>query len=58
MPEWHIRYGGRGILIYRHVEKESTCRYKAINRRKLHTHVGQARGGNAHLEPALARPIN
>jgi len=25
MTEWHIRYGGRGVMIYWHVEKNSTC---------------------------------
>lgn len=25
MTEWHVRYGGRGIMIYWHVEKGSTC---------------------------------
>ena len=27
MSYWHIRYGGRGIMIYWHVEKKSTCIY-------------------------------
>lgn len=25
MTEWHIRYGGRGVMIYWHVEKKSVC---------------------------------
>ena len=25
MTEWHIRYGGRGVMIYWHVEKKSAC---------------------------------
>src|SRR5680860_415476 len=25
MTEWHIRYGGRGVMIYWHVDKKSTC---------------------------------
>jgi TnpA family transposase len=25
MTEWHIRYGGRGVMIYWHVEKGSIC---------------------------------
>ncbi|NGO54644.1 Tn3 family transposase [Allomesorhizobium camelthorni] len=25
MTEWHVRYGGRGVMIYWHVEKGSTC---------------------------------
>lgn len=27
MTEWHIRYRGRGVMIYWHVEKNSTCIY-------------------------------
>jgi hypothetical protein len=27
MTEWHARYGGRGVMIYWHVEKHSTCIY-------------------------------
>ena len=30
MTEWHIRYGGRGVLIYWHVEKKSTCIYSQL----------------------------
>lgn len=30
MTEWHIRYGGRGIMIYWHVEKNSTCIYSQL----------------------------
>jgi len=25
MTEWHIRYGGRGVMIYWHVEKKAAC---------------------------------
>lgn len=32
MTEWHVRYGGRGIMIYWHVEKRSTCIYSQIKR--------------------------
>lgn len=32
MTEWHIRYGGRGIMIYWHVEKRSTCVYSQLKR--------------------------
>jgi TnpA family transposase len=24
--QWHVRYGGRGIIIYWHVERNSLCR--------------------------------
>lgn len=30
MTEWHIRYRGRGIMIYWHVEKNSTCIYSQL----------------------------
>lgn len=30
MTEWHIRYGGRGVMIYWHVEKKSTCIYSQL----------------------------
>ena len=32
MTEWHIRYGGRGIMIYWHVEKKSVCIYSQLKR--------------------------
>ena len=32
MTEWHIRYGGRGIMIYWHVEKKATCIYSQLKR--------------------------
>ncbi len=30
MTEWHVRYGGRGVMIYWHVEKNSTCIYSQL----------------------------
>ena len=30
MTEWHIRYGGRGVMIYWHVEKNSVCIYSQM----------------------------
>ena len=30
MTEWHIRYQGRGVMIYWHVEKNSTCIYSQL----------------------------
>jgi TnpA family transposase len=30
MTEWHVRYGGRGIMIYWHVEKGSVCIYSQL----------------------------
>lgn len=32
MTEWHIRYGGRGVMIYWHVDKRSTCIYSQLKR--------------------------
>ena len=30
MTEWHVRYGGRGVMIYWHVEKHSVCIYSQL----------------------------
>ena len=30
MTEWHIRYGGRGVMIYWHVDKNSVCIYSQL----------------------------
>lgn len=30
MTEWHIRYHGRGVMIYWHVENNSTCIYSQL----------------------------
>lgn len=30
MTQWHIRYGGRGVMIYWHVEKNSVCVYSQL----------------------------
>ncbi len=32
MTEWHARYGGRGIMIYWHVDRNSTCIYSQLKR--------------------------
>lgn len=32
MTEWHIRYGGRGVMIYWHVERGSVCIYSSLKR--------------------------
>ena len=32
MTEWHARYGGRGVMIYWHVEKGSTCIFSQLKR--------------------------
>jgi TnpA family transposase len=30
MAEWHIRYGGRGVMIYWHVERNAACIYSQL----------------------------
>jgi TnpA family transposase len=30
MTEWHARYGGRGVMIYWHVDRKSTCIYSQL----------------------------
>jgi TnpA family transposase len=30
MTEWHARYGGRGVMVYWHVEKHSVCIYSQL----------------------------
>lgn len=30
MTEWHVRYGGRGVMIYWHVERKSVCIYSQL----------------------------
>ncbi|MFC4251588.1 Tn3 family transposase [Sinimarinibacterium flocculans] len=32
MTEWHIRYGGRGVMIYWHVERKSVCIYSQLKK--------------------------
>src|SRR3546814_12702423 len=32
MTEWHARYGGRGVMLYWHVEKRATCVYSQLKR--------------------------
>jgi TnpA family transposase len=32
MTEWHIRYGGRGVMIYWHVDKKAACIYSQLKR--------------------------
>lgn len=32
MTEWHVRYGGRGVMIYWHVEGQSVCIYSQLKR--------------------------
>jgi len=32
LTEWHMRYGGRGVMIYWHVENKSICVYSQLKR--------------------------
>ena len=32
MSEWHVRYRGRGVMVYWHVEKNSLCIYSQLKR--------------------------
>jgi len=32
MTEWHVLYGGRGVMIYWHVERKSVCIYSQLKR--------------------------
>jgi len=32
MTEWHVRYGGRGVMIYWHVERGSVCIHSQLRR--------------------------
>ena len=32
LTEWHVRYGGRGVMIYWHVEKGASCIYSQLKR--------------------------
>ena len=32
LTEWHMRYGGRGVMVYWHVEKKSVCIYSQFKR--------------------------
>lgn len=30
LTEWHVRYGGRGVMIYWHVDKKASCIYSQL----------------------------
>lgn len=32
LTEWHMRYGGRGIMVYWHVERKAVCIYSQLKR--------------------------
>lgn len=48
MTEWHIRYGGRGVIIYWHVEKKSTCIYSQLKRCSSSEVAAMFEGGLRH----------
>lgn len=48
MTEWHIRYGGRGVMIYWHVEKKSTCIYSQLKRCSSSEVTSMIEGGLRH----------
>ena len=49
MTEWHVRYGGRGVMIYWHVEKKSACIYSQLKTLLLLGGRRDDRGGAAPL---------
>ncbi len=32
LTEWHLRYGGRGVMVYWHVDKNAACIYSQLKR--------------------------
>ena len=32
LAEWHVRYNGRGVMIYWHMERQATCIYSQLKR--------------------------
>lgn len=48
MTEWHIRYGGRSVMIYWHVEKKSTCIYSQLKRCSSSEVAAMIEGGLHH----------
>jgi TnpA family transposase len=32
LTEWHLRYGGRGVMVYWHLEKNAACIYSQLKR--------------------------
>jgi hypothetical protein len=63
--QWHVRYGGRGIMIYWHVERNSLCihslgfqllpRLKAIHSQKLHRPETGKADAYANLQLILSK---
>ncbi len=57
MMEWHIRYGGRGVMIYWHVEHKSVCIYSLIRQQydEMIKYATALRLGTAEAEAILRR---
>jgi hypothetical protein len=49
MTEWHIRYGGRGVMIYWHIERKSLCIYSPAPGLLLLGGGGHDRGAGSTL---------
>lgn len=32
LTEWHVRYGGRGVMVYWHIDKKSLCIYSQLKK--------------------------
>src|SRR6266550_1071765 len=50
MTEWHLRYGGKGVMIYWHVEKHATCIYSQLKTGEPEAYP--------NLQLILSRPID
>ena len=49
MTEWHIRYGGRGVMIYWHVERKSLCIHSQLKSPSSSEVASDDRGRHAPL---------
>src|SRR3546814_6016244 len=41
MAEWHVRYRGRGVMIYWHMERQATCIYSQLKRCRSEEHTSE-----------------
>lgn len=44
MAEYHVRYGGRGVMVYWHVERRSTCIYSQLKKVSSHEAASMIEG--------------
>src|SRR3546814_5480927 len=42
MAKWHVRYRGRGVMIYWHMERQATCIYSQLKRCSSSEEIGRA----------------